>query len=79
MPQVYPDDNGNLTLKEGDYGKDGRGHWCVRPPGCHAGSIPKHKVEEHEDGTITVSPSIVLQDGRKSWHGHLRKGQWTSV
>jgi len=61
--RIYPQEDGHLHLAEGDYGFDpGVGHWVVRPPGCHAGGIPDHGVVEHEDGTITVTPSIVLED-----------------
>lgn len=76
--RVYPDDQGSLRMAEGDYGKDGRGVWNVRPPGCHAGGIPKHEVTEHEDGTITVSPSILLEpgNGEQGWHGYLEHGVW---
>jgi hypothetical protein len=77
--RVYPDEQGNLTLRERDYGKDGCGVWCVRPPGCHAGGIPLHDVVEHEDGTITVSPSILLDDGEHKWHGYLERGAWREV
>ena len=79
--RVYLDDVGDLRLSEGDYGQDSRGVWCVRPPGQHAGGIPSHKVTEHDDGTITVRPSIVLHnpDGSQAWHGFLIKGEWKSL
>jgi hypothetical protein len=79
--RVYPDADGNLTLSEGDYGQDSRGVWCVRPPGQHAGGIPNHDVTEHDDGTITVYPSIVLYetDGGIAWHGYLTGGEWKSI
>jgi Family of unknown function (DUF6527) len=71
------DENGHLRLAEGDYGKDSRGIWQARPPGMHAGSLRNHEVEEHEDGTITVSPSILIDQGDKKWHGFLKKGEWS--
>lgn len=78
--RVYPRDDGNLYLADGDYGYNPKSQsWQVRPPGCHAGSIPNHTVIEHEDGTITVSPSILLIDGEKQWHGFLRGGVWSGV
>ncbi len=79
--RVYINDEGHLPLAEGDYGKDHMGTWFVRPPGQHAGGIPEHDVEEHDDGTITVTPSIVQcdYDGRELWHGWLRAGVWTEV
>jgi len=78
--RIYPDKNGILAFAEGDYGFDPRiSHWVVRPPGCHAGGIPDHEVVEHEDGTITVSPSILLDDGDMTWHGYLERGVWREV
>ena len=77
--RIYPDpDTGAMILSEGDYGRDLAGVWCVRPPSCHAGTIPDHTVIEHQDETITVEPSIVLQDeaGREIWHGYLVRGRW---
>ena len=60
--RIYAGEDGRLSLYEGDYGYQPLTGWVVRPPGCHAGGIPKHEVTEHEDGTITVSPSILLYD-----------------
>ena len=88
MPRVYPDDEGHLRLGDGDYGLDPRdGNWYVRPPGQHMGNLEGHEVEEHEDGTITVKPSILLQvadpkDKDKLievWHGYLTAGVFKSV
>lgn len=79
--RVYPNEQGQLPLAEGDYGFHPQSGWQVRPPGCRAGGIPNHEVTEHEDGTITVSPSIVLWDTNEkgtmmSWHGYLERGIW---
>jgi len=54
--------------------------WCgVTPDGQEAG-LAKHDVTEHEDGTITVSPSILVSSGhRPSWHGYLERGVWRQV
>lgn len=81
--RVYPDAEGNLAeFKNGDYGKDGGGRWFALPPetpGAHGCGIwlnnPNYSwdVVEHEDGTITVSPSI---DAIGYWHGYLQKGIW---
>jgi hypothetical protein len=44
------------------------------------GSLAKHDVIEHEDGTITVSPSILITgyegDHQVQWHGYLERGRW---
>jgi len=82
--RVYPNENGELRLAEGDYGLHPKSGWQVRPPGQHAGGIPKHTVIEHDDGTITVSPSILLYDfdesgNPKNWHGFLEHGVWRQV
>lgn len=79
---MHKEDN-RLHLAEGDYGYNNiTGYWQIRPPGCHAGSIPNHGITEHEDRTITVSPSILLTDFNEEngeqiqWHGYLIRGEW---
>lgn len=67
-------------LKAGEYGKDVDGIWYCVPPGtellgCLGDGESHHKVIEHEDGTITVSPSILINGGG-TWHGYLEKGIW---
>jgi len=81
----YPEVDGPYTLwlAEGDYGRDRDGFWKARPPGHHAGSLENHEVIEHEDRTITVSPSILITgyDGNSEtkWHGYLERGVWREV
>ena len=84
--RIYPLEDGKLHLREGDYGFDpSLNEWFIRPPGHHAGGIPHHEVVEHEDKTITVSPSILListdeqEDDRDEWHGFLEHGVWREV
>lgn len=36
------------------------------------------QVEEHEDGTITVTPSIDDRDPKNLWHGWLTRGEFVS-
>lgn len=68
----------------GEYGKlsDGHFHGCAPGDGelrfiCN---LSGHDIVEHDDGTITVSPSILITTGRESgnkqWHGYLEKGVW---
>lgn len=53
------------------------GAWYCVPPGTDlVANLSGHQVDEHADGTITVSPSILVSDGRESWHGHLSRGRW---
>lgn len=57
--------------------RDGRRVWMVRTPNGHVGSLDRHDVVEHEDGTITVSPSILVSDDRgELYHGYLVAGEW---
>lgn len=44
-------------------------------PGNHLANLSQHTVTEHEDGTVTVSPSILVSDGSGPlWHGFLERG-----
>lgn len=72
--RIYPDEDGHMYFAEGDYGRHPNGTWYARPPGSHAGNLSSHEVVEHEDGTITVSPSILM-----AWHGYLERGVWREV
>jgi hypothetical protein len=74
--RVYPNELGNLSLKPGEYGKGNDGIWYCLPVKRLLGNLSNHTVTEHEDGTITVSPSILLTDGEggTEWHGHIERG-----
>lgn len=51
--------------------------WMLHLGGYTIGNLSRHDVEEHEDGTITVSPSIlVTARGMPRRHGYLRRGVW---
>lgn len=81
--RVYPDSNGRIMWSPGDYGLE-IGVWYGRIPSefgdFNLGSFQQHQVVEHEDGTITVSPSILhtqyIGETKKHWHGWLQKGIW---
>lgn len=66
----------------GDYtyvpaGIDFRGNvWYALDPEGKVGAIVTHTVTEHEDGSITCSPSLVMPGG---WHGFLERGVWREV
>ena len=65
----------------GEYGQHENGNWYCCPPNTDLiGNITAHNITEHEDGTITVSPSILIKryDG-KQWHGYLERGVWREV
>lgn len=72
----------------GDYWKTPNGWMCCTPSGAF-GNLSRHQVTEHEDGTITVSPSILITSTRpdedsgdmaehQEWHGFLERGVWRS-
>ena len=77
--RVYPSEAGHLQLDAGDYGQDADGLWWVMTPSRYCGPLRDHDVAEHEDGTITVSPSIMtppaIRDDR-AYHGWLVRGEW---
>lgn len=61
--RVYPDEKGVIHLRAGDYVKDPKeGYFVIKTPNGIVASIMNHKVIEHEDGTITVSPSVVVKN-----------------
>jgi hypothetical protein len=95
--RVYPNVDGFLDSQAinqpGAYGRctayDARypGHgvtwWQVTAPNggsCTLG--PNFQIAEHEDGTITVSPSIEIDTSKgfgagPKFHGYLRRGEWS--
>lgn len=60
---------------------DGKQTWMVRTPNGHMGSLGLHDVTENEDGTITVSPSILVSNPQQGtlYHGFLRNGEWSDT
>lgn len=68
-------------LKPGEYGNTPDGWFCRVPAdGFGLGGLGKHTVIEHEDGTITASPSILCDMGNGYvWHGYLERGVWREV
>jgi len=78
--RVYVNEVGDLLLREGEYGQTSDGTWMARPPGQRTGCLSAHEVEEHDDGTITVTPSILIScPPAPDWHGYLTKGEWREV
>ena len=90
VPDVEDPHSTHPRLEPGDYRRTKRGGewvWECRPPGDHPetvqGNLGKHDITEHDDGTITVSPSILIQTtwaGKPhEWHGYLERGVWREV
>lgn len=72
----YPDGDGNWPPANGSYFKGKTGDWFAMTPNGMYGNLSAHKVTEHDDGTITVSPSILVTGHDGSYHGYLEHGVW---
>lgn len=69
-------------LEPGEYTKAEDGWWARTPTApTLLASLKNHQVEEHEDGTITVSPSILVEVPGTTlrWHGYLKDGNWQAL
>lgn len=69
------------VLQPGDYGRvEGRWTACAPKgqPNEYLANLAGHTIVEHEDGTITVSPSIlvIVYNPPGNWHGYLQRGFW---
>lgn len=55
------------------------GEWWFRDPFGWFGRVTTHRVTVHDNGTITVKPSIAPRpdDPPGSFHGWLTEGVWT--
>ena len=70
VPVVLPDEAGT-------YAKDSKtGSWYGVTPNGMLCNLKNHEVTEHDDGTITVSPSILVRSSCEEWHGFLERGVW---
>lgn len=77
-----PDGTDLTLLKPGEYIKLPTGDWYLVTPNGLFGTIsPKiHKITEHADKSISVSPSILVTYRKDmTWHGYLRQGVWETV
>lgn len=67
-------------LEPGDYLIAGDGTvWCKVPTGAGPARLEGWNVEHHDDGTITVSPSIDAKmpgQPELDWHGYLERSVW---
>ncbi len=89
--RIYCDDDGTfleaqeahkacVEAQPGDYWQY-KGKWCGKLPNGLRCGLNNHQIVEHEDGTITVSPSILVTcPGAEewNWHGYLKRGVWRS-
>jgi hypothetical protein len=86
--------DGSTLLAPGEYAHHPNGDWFGCTPNDHLATLTAHSVVEHEDGTITVAPSILVRgivsgigfvpymeqhhEG-ELWHGFLERGVWREV
>lgn len=73
--------DGSTLLAPGEYAHHPNGDWHACTPTDMLANLARHEVVEHEDGTITVSPSILVRGGSVDgeWHGYLERGVWRQV
>jgi hypothetical protein len=65
--------------KEVSYWKTEQGSFLVYFPLADLlGNLAAHTITEHEDGTITVTPSILVTAAWRNArvHGYLTRGEW---
>lgn len=70
------DDGEFWPVLPGDYFCMSPGIWYGRAPAGQLANLGGHTVTEHEDGTISVFPSILVSNGVTKWHGYLEHGVW---
>ncbi len=78
------DDAELLDIAPGGYAKLPSGDWFLCAPNGVFGTISPHihTITEHDDGTITVSPSILYHpdaNDAHGWHGFLERGIWRTA
>lgn len=80
--RVYPDETLMILEEPGMYGLDRQNIWWARvpAPGFPMAALSDHLVVENADGTITVTPSILIEGQHgKVWHGYLKNSVWSEV
>lgn len=84
--RVEDDSLSHNPFRPGTYGRvmglqqPDKWDWAACTPNGHLANLAAHNVTEHDDGTITVSPSIKVSGGvrceEELWHGYLENGIW---
>jgi hypothetical protein len=74
QPGLQPGDYQRVTL-------DGGVAWYAMTPNGHLANLGNHTITEHDNGTITVAPSILIESAKhlSLWHGWLEHGIWRDV
>lgn len=77
-----PERDGPDDSYRGAYWRDSAGVWWCGVPkaGMGIGNLQLHTITEHEDGTITAHPSLLVSAGNgRQWHGYLERGVFREV
>lgn len=77
-----PDETGPWDLEAGEYYLYKGAPWVRLPDGVGPCNLRDWSPVWHEDGTLTLSPSILDGDPKKEgrgWHGYLERGIWRQV
>lgn len=92
--RARPAETDVLDLEPGDYcvkqSRDGQRIAWVCVPNGHVGRLEGWTLTEHDDGTVTLSPSILCHETTlfnendqrvtiPEWHGYLEQGVWREV
>lgn len=79
-PDVEDPSKPHDRMGPGGYRREA-GRWTICDPTGHLGTLGSHTVTEHDDGTVTVSPSILSTKAEHGhdWHGYLERGVWREV
>lgn len=79
-PAIRVENMGGIQTGRICYWKGADGRWMLYLPRVGVGDLCAHDVTEDEDGTITVSPSILVEthdrEGPVVRHGYLIRGEW---
>jgi hypothetical protein len=73
---IYPIDY-EKEMQPGDYALFWNRVWVLRAPNGDLGAIHggPHKITIHPDGSISVTPSVQFESGKR-YHGWLTEGVW---
>lgn len=77
--RIYTDAEGNYPYEQIEPGVYffWEGAWRAITPNGLSANLSAHEVKEELDKTITVGPSIAVNNGQDTtWHGFLEHGVW---
>lgn len=74
-----PEETKPWELEAGDYCVRSGVAWVCLPSGVGPSRLEDWTLTEHDDGTITLAPSILDAGTPNGWHGYLEHGIWREV